>query len=71
MFSEPSDFLEPHRRAIQSQPLAAIQCVRWWQKSGLSDDEMAAKAALTDADFDALYDMSTWDDNCNTKDIRM
>jgi hypothetical protein len=23
---------------------------------------------LTDADLDALYDMSTWDDDCNTKD---
>jgi hypothetical protein len=29
---------------------------------------MAAKAALSDADLDALYDMSTWDDDCNTKD---
>jgi hypothetical protein len=71
MFSELSDQIEPRRRAIQPQLLAAIQCVRQWQKSGLGDDEMAAKAALADADLDALYDMSTWDDDCNTKDIRM
>jgi hypothetical protein len=45
--------------------------VRQWQKSGLGNDEMAAKAALTDADLDALYDMSTWDDDGNTNDIRM
>jgi hypothetical protein len=71
MFSELSDLLEPCRRAIQPQLLAAIQCVRWWQKSGLGDDKMVAKAALKDTDLDALYDMSTWDDNCNTKDTRM
>jgi hypothetical protein len=68
MFSELSDLLEPRRQAIQPQLLAAIQCVRRWQKSGLGDDEMAAKAALSDADLDALYDMSRWDDDCNTKD---
>jgi hypothetical protein len=71
MFSELSDLLEPRRRAIQPQLLAAIQCVRQWQVSGPGDDEMAAKAALKDADLDTLYDMSTWDDDCNTKDIRM
>jgi hypothetical protein len=68
MFSELSNLSEPLRRAIQPQLLAAIQCVRQWRKSGLGDNEMAAKAALTDADLDALYDMSTWDDNWNTKD---
>jgi hypothetical protein len=68
MFSELSNLSEPRRRAIQPQLLAAIQCVRRWRKSGLGDNEMAAKAALTDANLDALYDMSTWDDNWNTKD---
>ena len=43
----------------QPQLLAAIQCVRRWRKSGLGDDEMAAKAALTDANLDALYNIST------------
>jgi hypothetical protein len=59
MFSELSNLLEPRRRAIQPQLLAAIQCVRRWRKSGVGDDELAAKVALTDADLDALYDMST------------
>jgi hypothetical protein len=68
MFSELSNLSEPRQQAIQPQLLAAIQCVRRWRKSGLGDNEMAAKAALTDADLDALYDMSTWDDNWNTKD---
>jgi hypothetical protein len=71
MFNKLSDFLEPRRQAIQPQLFAVIQCVRQWQKSGLGNDEMAAKAALTDADLDALYDMSTWDDDGNTNDIRM
>ena len=68
MFSELSDLLEPRRRAIQPQLLAAIQCVRRWRKSGLSDDGIAANAALTDADLDALYNIGTWEDDCNTKD---
>jgi hypothetical protein len=59
MFSELRDLLEPRRRAIQPQLLAAIQCVRRWQKASLGDDNVAAKAALTDADLDALYDIST------------
>ena len=54
MFSELSDLLEPRRRAKQPQLLAAIQYVRRWRKSGLGDDEMAAKAALTDADLYAF-----------------
>jgi hypothetical protein len=68
MFSELGDLLEPRRRAIQPQLLAAIQCVRRWRKSGLGDDDMAAKAAEADADLEALYDISTWSDDCNTKD---
>jgi hypothetical protein len=63
MFSELVDFLEPRRRAIRPQLLAAIQCVRRWRNAGLDDDDVAAKAALTDADLDALYDISTWDDD--------
>jgi hypothetical protein len=59
MFSELSNLLEPRRRAIQPQLLAAIQCVRRWRKAGLGDDDVAAEAALTDADLDALYDIST------------
>jgi hypothetical protein len=32
MFSELGDLLEPRRRAISPELLAAIQCVRRWQK---------------------------------------
>jgi hypothetical protein len=64
MFSELGDLLEPRRRAIQPQLFAAIQCVRRWRKASLGDDDIAAKAALTDVGLDALYDMSTWDNDC-------
>jgi hypothetical protein len=62
MFSELGDLLEPRRRAIQPQLLAAIQCVRRWRRSGLGDDQVATKAAITDTEMDILYDVSTWDD---------
>jgi hypothetical protein len=42
--------------------------VRRWRQSGLGDNGIAAKAALIDADLDALYDIGTWEDDCNTKD---
>jgi hypothetical protein len=63
MFSELGDLLEPRRRAIQPQLLAAIQCVRRWRKGGFGgDDEVAAKASITDDEMDALYGLDTWDD---------
>ena len=66
MFSELGDLLEPRRRAIQPQLLAAIQCVRRWRKAGLGDDEAAIKATISDAEMDILYDVSTWDDESDS-----
>jgi hypothetical protein len=43
MFGELGDLLEPCRRAIQPQLLAAIQCVRRWRRAGLGDDQVATK----------------------------
>jgi hypothetical protein len=63
MFSELGDLLEPRRRAIQPQLLAAIQCVRRWRKAGLGDDKVATKFAITDSEIDALYGLSNWDDD--------
>ena len=59
MFSELGDLLEPRRRAIQPQLLAAIQCVQRWRKARLGDDEAAIKATISDAEMDILYDVST------------
>jgi hypothetical protein len=66
MFSELGDLLEPRRRAIQPQLLAAIQCVRRWRKAGLGDDEVAMKATISEAEMNVLYDMSTWDDESDS-----
>jgi hypothetical protein len=52
MLSELGDLLEPRRRAIQPQLLAAIQCVRKWRKDGFGGCD----------EVDALYGLDTWDD---------
>jgi hypothetical protein len=60
LFSELGDLLEPRRRAIKPQLLAAIQCVRRWQRAGLGDVEVAAKSTMTDDEMELLYDLSSW-----------
>ncbi|KAH8696781.1 hypothetical protein GQ44DRAFT_719006 [Phaeosphaeriaceae sp. PMI808] len=67
MFSELGDLLEPRRRTIQPQLLAAIQCVRRWRKAGLGDDKVDFKFA-TDSEIDALYDVSNWVDSDDSDD---
>ncbi|KAI1555024.1 Dimer-Tnp-hAT domain containing protein, partial [Pyrenophora tritici-repentis] len=60
LFSELGDLLEPRRRAIKPQLLAATQCVRRWQRAGLGDSEVAAKSTTTDDEIELLYDLSSW-----------
>jgi hypothetical protein len=60
MFSELGDLLEPRRRAISPQLLAAIQCVRRWQKAGFGPKSGSYMTA-TDADLDKLYTLCEWD----------
>ena len=69
MFSELSDVLEPRRRAIQPQLLAAIQCVRRWQKAGLGDGRVAMKEAMSDDEMELLYGVSCWDDDDGTSTL--
>jgi hypothetical protein len=69
MFSELGDLLEPRRRGISPELLAAIQCVRRWRRAGFGDDEVAVKSPITDREIELLYSISTWDDdfsNLNT-----
>ena len=62
MFSELSDLLEPRRRQISPQLLAAIQCVRRWHRAGFNQaDDSAAAATITNADIDAIYQLCDWD----------
>ncbi|KAA8621072.1 Dimer-Tnp-hAT domain-containing protein [Pyrenophora tritici-repentis] len=62
MFSELGDLLEPRRRQISPQLLAAIQCVWRWHRAGFDQgDDSAAAATMTDADIDAIYQLCDWD----------
>ncbi|XP_014550235.1 hypothetical protein COCVIDRAFT_116019, partial [Bipolaris victoriae FI3] len=59
IFSELGDLLEPRRRNISPQLLAAIQCVRRWKRAGLSDNQAAENSTITDKETELLYDIST------------
>jgi hypothetical protein len=62
MFSELGHSLEPRRRQISPQLLAAIQCVRRWHRAGFDQgDNSAAAATITDDDIDAMYQLCDWD----------
>jgi hypothetical protein len=59
VFSELGNLLESRRRNIGSELLAAIQCVRRWLRAEVGNDEVAAKATITE---ELVYRLSTWDD---------
>jgi hypothetical protein len=63
MFSELSDLLEPRRRAISPELLAAIQFVRRWQKAGYGAARAAAAHGVTDEQLDELYALCEWVDD--------
>jgi hypothetical protein len=65
LFSELGDLLEPRRRAIKPQLLAALQCVRRWQKAGLGEIEVAAEVGITDDEMELLYDFESWGGDCH------
>ena len=54
MFSELGDLLEPRRRAISPQLLAAIQCVRRWLKAGFGKGRKPT-GRTTDDELDLIY----------------
>lgn len=55
MFSELGDLLEPRRRCIKPQLLAAIQCVRGWRKASFSFDVKAPIRVITNDEIELLY----------------
>ncbi|KAA8622202.1 Dimer-Tnp-hAT domain-containing protein [Pyrenophora tritici-repentis] len=63
MFSELGDLLEPRRRCIKPQLLAAIQCVRGWQRAGFSVDGEAPIGVITDDEMELLYGLADWEDD--------
>lgn len=70
MFSKLGNLLEPRRWGIHPQLLAAIQCVQRWQRSGLGDNKVAMKSAISDKEIDLLYGVSSWYDDNNTSTPR-
>ncbi|KAI1559541.1 Dimer-Tnp-hAT domain containing protein, partial [Pyrenophora tritici-repentis] len=63
LFSDLGDLLEPRRRRLGPQLLAAIQCVRRWQRAGLGgDDEVVEEEAANDDNMELLCGLATWDD---------
>jgi hypothetical protein len=64
LFSELGDLLERRQRRLGPQPLAAIQCVRQWQRAGLGgDDEVVEEGEAADDDnMELLCGLATWDD---------
>lgn len=64
LFSELGDLLEPRRRNISPQLLAAIQCDRRWIRAGFGGGEVAMKdliESLTDDEMDAKFGVHTWE----------
>jgi hypothetical protein len=61
MFSGLGDLLEPRRRAISPQLLAAIQCVRRWLEAGFKRADDRAAAAGDDDEIDRIYRVPEWD----------
>jgi hypothetical protein len=64
LFSELGDLLEPRRRKIGANLLAALQCVRRWMGAGLMDaDDEINESTLTDSAVDSLYGVCQWDNS--------
>ena len=59
VFSELGDLLEPRRRCISPELLAALQSVRRWRRAGFGGDDMG-QSKVTDEQLDALYELSKW-----------
>jgi hypothetical protein len=60
LFSELGDLLEPRRRGISPELLAAIQCNRRWIRAGFGGGK-ELDGGPTDEQLGAKYGMDTWD----------
>jgi hypothetical protein len=66
LFSELGDLLEPKRRAISSELLAALQLIRAWTRAGYNTkktdgiDGSTSLVSLTDESLSREYDIYSW-----------
>lgn len=69
VFSELGDLLDPRRRCISPELLAALQSVRRWRRAGFGgNDDDIDQSKLTNEQMDALYKVSEWVGN-NDNDL--
>jgi hypothetical protein len=61
VFSELGDLLEPRRRKISPELLAAIHCSRRWRQAGFGDGKVD-ETALTVEQLTAKYQVDIWDE---------
>jgi hypothetical protein len=61
MFSELSDLLEPKRRNMGPQLLAAIQLVRSWVRAGFKPPGAGDDDDVTDEGITVQYNIRDWD----------
>jgi hypothetical protein len=60
LFSELGDLLEPRRRNISPELLAAIQCNRRWIRAGFGSSEVPLEDSITYEEIDAKYGVLKW-----------
>jgi hypothetical protein len=60
LFSELGDLLEPRRRNISPELLAAIQCNRRWIRAGFGSSEVPVKDSITNEEIDVKYSVHKW-----------
>jgi hypothetical protein len=66
MFGKLGDLLEPQRRAISPQLLAAIQCVQRWLNAGFGKGHKPTQHT-TDNELDLIDQLGKWDRDSDSK----
>ncbi|RYO04899.1 hypothetical protein AA0121_g12589 [Alternaria tenuissima] len=75
LFSELGDLLEPERRAISSELLAALQLIRAWTRAGYNTkktdgiDGSTSLDSLTDESLSREYDIYSWAELLETEPV--
>jgi hypothetical protein len=61
MFSELGDLLEPRRRNISSELLAALNCIKCWTANSFETPQEQRTAAYTDDEINLKYHVQDWE----------
>jgi hypothetical protein len=65
MFSELGDLLEPRRRKMNPQLLAALQTLRGWIRAGFKTPSAAQTEQVTDEEVESEYVVNSWEDSAD------